>query len=700
MIVMALFENIFGVFLMNYSDFYPFKLLNNHKSFLIFIIYSLSSIKICEFSHLLWETNYGLYEPSQILAKSCIFPQRWHGSWSQTTFAHNLVINHNEILDKGICLAQVKQRYLLYNEKQNCYQCLFITEKHYNVLQFKESFCVPKDTLQAICDQIGGDAFLYTLFRSNPSQIKCPFHHQRYKFKYRGEYGDCRGDSTVNERDKRVKQSFNSLDSCTNPTQLLFRFQSCPDLDGQKGILNFKLSCLAEWKDGNKNYLAGSVEFWDKTAKYFKSKKKEDHPTPQQAIQDKYRCFIYEKNEHGYHLSMSYDSTCFGIFSAKDGPHLFELTSDMESIEKRANCYFPAFFNNHKKWPLLDKSGYFEPKIVKISANPNTDLMNRMIYDNFYPRTHGGRSNFQNIMTRSKTISLYHKNLNWNYPIEKMTCFEDLRPKPNLIIDDSRFGEMNSSIDDNNFLPSLHKMIIYSIFGCFHGYKCLHIHRRSEHVIELQEGILAPSPELACQSEYFDEDRQKASIRFSTLAAEVTPSHSSPCPFNGMYEIVTARAQKLKNVDACDARKLSLIEVGCKNPSIIDIQHICTSRIEMQTISSFKCHAHWQENDLHYLISSEYHSKYLNCFIIKENKATNTLFISNTQGICKRNVNPEIDGIMRYHAVSRDICPVYSSSPSIVSLIDIRLLLIITLFASICNFKFEFIQSNYFSCIS
>lgn len=41
-------------------------------------------------------------------------------------------------------------------------------------LQLFIGYCRGRETLQTLCDQIPGDALLYSLFRENAEPVKCP----------------------------------------------------------------------------------------------------------------------------------------------------------------------------------------------------------------------------------------------------------------------------------------------------------------------------------------------------------------------------------------------------------------------------------------------------------------------------------------------------------------------------------------------
>lgn len=54
-------------------------------------------------------------------------------------------------------------------------------------LQLFTGFCRGRETLQTLCDQIPGDALLYSLFRENAEPVKCPLKGM-YIFSYKSSF--------------------------------------------------------------------------------------------------------------------------------------------------------------------------------------------------------------------------------------------------------------------------------------------------------------------------------------------------------------------------------------------------------------------------------------------------------------------------------------------------------------------------------
>lgn len=99
--------------------------------------------------------------------------------------------------------------------------------------------CRGRETLQNLCDQIPGDALLYSMFKVDAEPIKCPirgtvvvtnlrkndeiqltFHFiGPFTFTYNRGHGEC-------------KNPVSNIDSCTEDSRMLLSFQACPDVQG------------------------------------------------------------------------------------------------------------------------------------------------------------------------------------------------------------------------------------------------------------------------------------------------------------------------------------------------------------------------------------------------------------------------------------------------------------------------------------
>ncbi|KAI1290449.1 hypothetical protein HDE_08733 [Halotydeus destructor] len=267
----------------------------------------------------------------------CNFPSDWTGTWFLKGASDPIRISGNEISDKGLCKEISGDKFLVENVNEKCVRCMVINEKHPNVLQYKETYCVPSNkrhhSLKEVCSEINGDAQLFSLFRLDTPPVKCPFEEAPYKFSYNSGRGECR-------------EPLSSIDSCTDDAHLLFRFQACADVDGTESRVE-ELECFGHWKDGSVRYLVGKV----------------DHNTAK-TDQDKFRCFVFDKmmiddasGKSSYQIAQSGDATCDGIFSPTEGSRTMKLSS---TDPVTPSCFFPSWLSGQRHWQTLDRSQVYD----------------------------------------------------------------------------------------------------------------------------------------------------------------------------------------------------------------------------------------------------------------------------------------------------------------------------------------------------
>ncbi|XP_052862250.1 uncharacterized protein LOC128268968 isoform X2 [Anopheles cruzii] len=310
----------------------------------------------------------------------CAFPKRWEGQWFQSGVQQPITIEGSTLSTRGRCIASEGDKFLLVNGK-GCHRCVVIYQKHINILQYKESECedfytgqlnpaaMPihsvlksdrglahpnmnghsrlsssdpymrsnedsdncmgckgRETLHYLCEQIPGDALLYSMFKINPEPIKCPLSGS-YTFTYNRGHGECRS-------------PVSNMEMCTEDSRLLLSFQACPDVPGTESTVE-ELTCLAWWKDGNSRYLVGLVSHHHATSN-----------------EERFRCFVYEKlsgSDAEYKLAQSGDATCNGLESAEVGSRIMTL----KKAPMMDRCDFPVWFKGPRFWHALMGSAHY-----------------------------------------------------------------------------------------------------------------------------------------------------------------------------------------------------------------------------------------------------------------------------------------------------------------------------------------------------
>jgi len=264
---------------------------------------------------------------------SCELSQNWMGRWFHLGFNEPLVISSDEISRKGRCVQRSKNMFLMEESDPalgKCYRCMVIYEKHFNVLQYKESYCEENiESMMSLCNTITGDAPLYTMFRKDGQLVKCPFRGP-HSFSYsKGDSGQvC-----------KYPESF--MDTCSDNKRLQLRYQACLDVEGSE-IATEEMACLATWKEGS--------------SRYFVSMLNHSHVYTDET---RYRCFVYQRqhsasNELGrvtYKMAQSLYASCLGLWNVNEGHRTFTMTK-LESDKEK--CVFPHFMHNHHDWHSVD----------------------------------------------------------------------------------------------------------------------------------------------------------------------------------------------------------------------------------------------------------------------------------------------------------------------------------------------------------
>ncbi|XP_058793493.1 uncharacterized protein LOC131665560 isoform X1 [Phymastichus coffea] len=249
----------------------------------------------------------------------CEFPAQWRGSWFQS--GENLItINGSRFSNKGQCIAVEGDMYHIYDQNEKCSRCMAMHEKHPNVIQYKETYCMVGD-FPEMCYHLAGDATLYSLFRSNAASSSCPFTGPlEFTYTRGGDPKSC-----------QIPPS--QADACTQDSRLLLRYMACADVRGTESH-NVEMECLATWKEGSTQYLVARL-----------------NGTATLNDESRYRCFVYAKSGNStWNLAQSGDASCNGLTSATDGAKTLRMTQKVEL----PRCNYPSWLVKPYSWVALD----------------------------------------------------------------------------------------------------------------------------------------------------------------------------------------------------------------------------------------------------------------------------------------------------------------------------------------------------------
>ena len=136
------------------------------------------------------------------------------------------------------------------------------------------------------------------------------------------------------------------------------------------------------------------------------------------------------------------------------------------------------------------------------------------------------------------------------------------------------------------------KMVTKVIANCDEMYKCVRIFKRTENILEIQEGSPTNFIRTACSPKYFDE----RFMIYTTLFRE--DLMAQPCPVNGIHNVTDLDLDG--HSETCDKIGFSNINIKCKESNVIEFYKECpdAQRLNRMVVSSpnpYYCLGGWTE---------------------------------------------------------------------------------------------------------
>lgn len=584
----------------------------------------------------------------------CTFPKRWEGRWFQSGVQQEITIEGSTLSTRGRCIASEGDKFLLVNEK-GCHRCVVIYQKHLNILQYKESECedmysgqlnpaaMPihsvlksdhsrgahpnmnghsrlsssdpyvrsnedsdncmgckgRETLHYLCEQIPGDALLYSMFKINPEPIKCPLSGS-FTFTYNRGHGEC-------------KNPVSKMEMCTEDSRLLLNFQACPDVPGTESTVE-ELTCLAWWKDGNSRYLVGLVSHYHATSN-----------------EDRYRCFVYEKisgsgaanADAEYKLAQSGDATCNGLESAEVGSRIMTL----KRAPMTERCHFPTWFKGPRHWHALmgnanyifhpsdeslhivKPSGYMEARALCEQINKQTATEMQAVVHH----TTGCTSGYMCVMFYRRDTHVAE--LQMGTPAARL---EDACAPKNFDVHRTPFVTLLANNPETQICPMEG---YYSIKGFLVPSSSVSRHKRNHNnksrMHRHRELISFRNQESSTDgvgggvgSYFYNLEKRKAFSRMRRTAQEAAQQQlTSDNVTQDFYSIESSRARRETmgcNINHNTNRRLY---IGCNENTVIEVKPKCKNDEE----ETYTCHGHWQENQTTFIIAKHLSSQHGVC---------------------------------------------------------------------------------------
>ena len=105
-------------------------------------------------------------------SSQCMLPPQWSGKWYLSK-NDILSINQTHFINKGQCVESKQDKFVFY-ENDECYRCIFIMQKHANVLQYRASYCSEQSDFYTNCENLSPESELVTIYRDSAVSEKCP----------------------------------------------------------------------------------------------------------------------------------------------------------------------------------------------------------------------------------------------------------------------------------------------------------------------------------------------------------------------------------------------------------------------------------------------------------------------------------------------------------------------------------------------
>lgn len=262
----------------------------------------------------------GFIFPFSICSGSCNLPSAWLGSWFESGHSFPVEITSTTLAHKGECMQKGKvEGQIIFKDSidgADCLRCLYIHQKHLNIIQYKESHCIARrvSPVTNICHFIEVDDPLKTLFRISAPPAPCPISGS-YSFSYQLGPG------------RNCSSPLSSMVQCTDQNTFLMKYQACPDMKGSESLTE-QVECIGQWKEGSIRYFAARVK-----------SSITNRPGEWEAM---LRCYVYRPQYNGWLLAQSGEAKC-NLHKATEGYRTMSLlTAEAEY------CKFPAWLQPGK----------------------------------------------------------------------------------------------------------------------------------------------------------------------------------------------------------------------------------------------------------------------------------------------------------------------------------------------------------------
>ena len=257
--------------------------------------------------------------------------------------------------------------------------------------------------------------------------------------------------------------------------------------------------------------------------------------------EERVRCFLVQETRRGIQVAQSSDGTCYNnLQSSQSGHRTLRLSSSRgkETRQEETSCHFPRWARD--MGPLLSFS--FSSK-YEFSADGTILSL----------------GNYSTVSNRSHEMS-------------RTNCVKMIEEEEGHYV----------------------KMVTRVRAKCDQMFKCMRIFKRTENILELQEGSPTNYQAAACSPQNFDE---KLMI-YTTLFKENL--QAQPCPINGVHNVSFLDLDG--QAEVCAKNGFTNINIKCKEQHLMEFYKNCPSpdpaknnRLEVSSRFEYHCLGGWSE---------------------------------------------------------------------------------------------------------
>jgi hypothetical protein len=571
------------------------------------------------------------YLQSYEIEAICHLPSNWSGKWYQSKDSDLLNITRTSFINRGTCIEHKQDKYIFYEAKEDCFRCIFIMQKHSNVLQYRASYCTDQADFSLNCQNLSPESELNTIYRDDSLAEKCPLG---------GLY------VLANNNNNKCLDNNNNQESmimeCSDQSMLKLQFGKCTNMP------TFIVNCMAHWQEGNTNYLIGKIQTTSSS-------------------KTNYRCLVYTSSTTTASASSSLDSS-------NNNPDLLDLTNNnnqhqldqsqiqlsisqdefCRSIENGITDEYQMSFTFNK---VHGSKYHVAPPSLSIDSTPSsTSNKPRLTHRSSILKSNCKFPKWLNKkwhnLKQSKLFAL-------DYRLDSFLVQDE---KNSIIINKYTCVQMKSKKSNHNHYI---QTIVKSLNGCSSGYQCLTIQAKSDFVLEIKFGKISYTNWTAIDC------NENHSNYISQEFVYVDTTYGVKCPLrNGLYEKLdskTNRALPLKQQEQEQFHQSSCkyltqsqtLQIGCQNDQQYSLRtKLCypnqqynsnnnnnldlisspatTAYTQLESEINLVCLAHWKQ-DGNYVIVSRTMSNEILCSVWSESENGKFLQLLEIDSNCNYN---------------------------------------------------------------